>query len=202
MPNLAKVLPERFLQSDPNPDPRPAEAESNLRKKDPGGYPGVFFCAQLKAQVENFIGIHYNLTRLFTCENCIHEKLMKTKDIAAFTDNETPIADLKKLVAEFITERAWNSYHSPKNVAISIVLEASELLEHFQWDQPQIETITAEKKEEIENEMADVLAYLLSLSNVLGTDLSAALRKKMIANSVKYPVESFHGSWKKVKTDK
>ncbi len=116
-------------------------------------------------------------------------------------DAHTTVADLKHLVEEFVAERDWAKYHTPRNVAVSVVLEAGELLEHFQWSPPASEEISPDKRREIGEEMADVLAYLLSLANVLDLDLAAALEAKMRKNRRKYPVERFQGRWEKAKKD-
>lgn len=100
---------------------------------------------------------------------------------------------------EFVEERDWSHYHTPRNVAISITLEASELLEHFQWSPPGPEEISPEKRQEICDEMADILAYLLSLANTMEIDLAAELERKMHKNRAKYPVEQVRGHWKKRK---
>lgn len=90
--------------------------------------------------------------------------------------------ELKKLVVEFRDERSWKKYHNPKDLAISVSIEAAELLELFQWDNKY-------DKEGLEDEMADVLIYLLSLSDVTHIDLYEAVIKKIEKNSIKYPVE-------------
>src|SRR5476649_444723 len=97
-------------------------------------------------------------------------------------DTDTNIAELKTLVREFVEERAWQPFHSPKNLAMGIAVEAAELMECFLWvDLPESHEIANEpaKREAIADEMADVACYLLNLSNVLGIDLSDALRAKM-----------------------
>ena len=116
----------------------------------------------------------------------------------SLSDQNTPVADLKKLVGQFIEERQWSGYNSPKNVAISIVLEAAELLEHFQWWHPKPGEIDEQQKIAIGEEMADVLAYLLSLSIVMDVDLASTLQKKMEKNKMKYPSAKFQGNWEKV----
>lgn len=115
-------------------------------------------------------------------------------------DTSTTLAELKEFVGTFIDERQWGGYHSPKNVAVSIVLEASELLEHFQWWHPQPDDLSTEQHREIGEEMADVLAYLLSLARVLNIDLAAALQAKMAKNRLKYPPDQFQGTWTKVES--
>ncbi|MFZ5949167.1 MAG: nucleotide pyrophosphohydrolase [Candidatus Rifleibacteriota bacterium] len=115
----------------------------------------------------------------------------------SFNDSITSINQLKKLVNAFIDERKWDRFHTPKNIAVSVVLEAAELLEHFQWSPPAPEEIDGEKKREISEELADVMAYLLSLANVLEIDVSSAMAAKMQKNRKKYPVEKFNGNWEK-----
>lgn len=115
-------------------------------------------------------------------------------------DPRSTIADLKQLMHSFVEDRKWWEYHTPKNLAISINLEASELLEHFQWTPTDERAYSADKMEQIEDEMSDVLAYLLSLANVLQIDLAAAYQRKMEKNGLKYPAERFQGTWKKVKS--
>lgn len=116
------------------------------------------------------------------------------------SDAETRLADLKQVVREFVAERDWGQFHSPKNLAMSIAIEAAELMEHFQWldvadsrrliDQP-------ERKQAIAEEIADVLSYTLALANVLDLDLATALRDKMAKNRLKYPADEFQGRWQR-----
>ena len=108
----------------------------------------------------------------------------------AMADAATTLDDLKGLVRRFVDERAWQPFHSPKNLAMGIAVEAAELMECFLWlDLPaSYEAANDPKKREaIADEMADVFCYLLNLSNVLGIDLSEALQAKMVKNAVKYP---------------
>ena len=109
-------------------------------------------------------------------------------------DDSTTLSDMKKLVAKFVDERDWNRFHSPKNVAASICVEAAELLEHFQWLTPEkCDSLPPEKLREIGEECADVLAYLLSLANRLDIDLAEVFERKMKRNAEKYPAERFYG---------
>jgi len=99
---------------------------------------------------------------------------------------------------EFVSSRQWNKYHKPKNLAMSVAIEAAELMEHFQWlDHPEAETVAGQSphREEIASEMADVLAYLLSLANALEIDLSSTFQAKMAANDRKYPPQSVLGHY-------
>ena len=102
-------------------------------------------------------------------------------------DAATTIADLKELVRRFVEERAWQPFHSPKNLAMGIAVEAAELMECFLWiDLPASYEAANEpaRRELIADEMADVFCYLLNLSNVIGIDLSEALRAKMVKNAL------------------
>ncbi|MCC7292655.1 MAG: nucleotide pyrophosphohydrolase [Phycisphaerales bacterium] len=111
-------------------------------------------------------------------------------------DQVTTVMDLRKHVAEFVAERDWQQFHDPKNLAASILIEAAELMEHFQWlrsDQLDAVRRDAAKCAEIREEAADVLAFLLSFANALDIDLSAALADKMKKNAKKYPAEEFRG---------
>lgn len=119
---------------------------------------------------------------------------------ATFSDRVTTVEALKDLVRGFISEREWAPYHTPKNVAASVAIEAAELLEHFQWEHPTPAQLSRAKRGEVADEMADVLAYLLSLANVLQIDLAEALHRKMAKNREKYPADRFRGTWEKVRS--
>ncbi len=113
-------------------------------------------------------------------------------------DTNTTVADLCELVRQFVDERSWQPFHSPKNLAMGIAVEAAELMECFLWvDLPTSHEIAKDprKREAIADEMADVACYLLNLSNVLGIDLSDALRTKIIKNALKYPAEQYRGKY-------
>jgi NTP pyrophosphatase (non-canonical NTP hydrolase) len=101
---------------------------------------------------------------------------------------------IQKLI-EFRDQRNWKQFQNPKDLAISLVLEASELLENFQWKSS--EQAVREKSKDIEEEMADVFMYLLLLSNELGIDLEKAVTDKIAKNADKYPASKAFGSNKK-----
>jgi NTP pyrophosphatase (non-canonical NTP hydrolase) len=108
--------------------------------------------------------------------------------------------DLVKAVRAFRDERDWKQFHNPKDLAISISLEAAELLEHFQWKSPsEVEAFlaTEQNRRRLGEEMADVLILLVSLADVAGLDLLAAARAKLQENAIKYPVNRAKGSAKK-----
>ena len=111
-------------------------------------------------------------------------------------DKSTTIRELRNLVAEFIRERDWEQFHDPKNLAMSIAIEAAELMEHFQWDRnEQIPAILEDPghRREIEEELADVVCYCLSLANNLEIDLSEAVERKVLKNAEKYPPGEYRG---------
>ena len=96
---------------------------------------------------------------------------------------------------QFAEERDWNQFHSPKNLAMAFSVEASELLEHFQWLTPE-QSATLEKAtmEAISSEIADVQIYLLRLADKLGIDIKSAVEAKMKENQAKYPADRVRGS--------
>ncbi|MCU5331765.1 MULTISPECIES: nucleotide pyrophosphohydrolase [Bacillus] len=103
--------------------------------------------------------------------------------------------DLQKEVIRFRDERNWGQFHNAKDLAISLNLEAAELLETFQWKSSQEAKET--KMQEMKEEIADVMIYLLLLSDQLNIDLEEAVRSKLTKNAEKYPVEKAFGKNKK-----
>lgn len=110
----------------------------------------------------------------------------------------TDLQSLTQSLRDFAKARDWEQFHSPKNLAAALSVEAAELLEHFQWlTEEQSRNLPALAKAEVGAEAADVLLYLLQLCDKLEIDLMAAARKKLIVNAEKYPVERALGSSKK-----
>jgi dCTP diphosphatase len=106
--------------------------------------------------------------------------------------------DLKAALVEFSAARDWAQFHSPKNLASALSVEAAELLEHFQWlTEAQSRDLSDQKKAAVAAEMADVFLYLLNLSEKLGIDLMEASWAKLKANGEKYPVDKARGTMKK-----
>ncbi len=109
--------------------------------------------------------------------------------------------DLKALrdaLAEFVGDRDWGQFHTPKNLATALSVEAGELLEHFQWLQDgSLSELGDVKLSEVQDELADVLLYLVMLSDKLSIDLLAAAAAKLEKNAVKYPVAKARGTAKK-----
>lgn len=103
-------------------------------------------------------------------------------------DDIRDLADLRAALREFAAERDWRQFHTPKNLAMAMIVEAAELVEHFQWATPEQSLSPApEKLAEIRDEVADVLIYLTELADVLDIDMIAAAREKIAKNAVKYP---------------
>lgn len=110
-------------------------------------------------------------------------------------DKTTTVQELKDLVGAFVEERNWNQFHSPKNLSMSIAIEAAELMELFQWSEP-ITLLEESQEDRLREELADVVIYCLSLANAAGIDLAAAVRDKVAVNADKYPVERCLGRYK------
>lgn len=104
------------------------------------------------------------------------------------------INDFTKKIIAFRDERDWKQFHNPKDVALSLVLEAGEVMEHFQWkNKEEIEKYIETNKSEIGEELADVLYWVLLMSHDLKIDVLEALEKKILKNEEKYPVEKAKG---------
>lgn len=108
------------------------------------------------------------------------------------------LKDLTQKIIAFRDARDWKQFHNPKDVALSLVLEAGEVMEHFQWKSPkEIEEYVKTNKADIGEELADVLYWVLLMSHDLGIDIKEAALKKIEKNEAKYPVEKAKGSHKK-----
>ena len=93
-------------------------------------------------------------------------------------------------IQKFADERDWEQFHSPKNISMALAVEASELLEHFQWmSQEDSRNIQGDKKQEVADEVADVFLYLLRMCEQLDIDLIEAAHQKIDKNAIKYPVK-------------
>lgn len=103
-------------------------------------------------------------------------------------DESTSVAELRQWMREFVAERNWQNFHNGKNLAMSLAIEAGELMEHFQWLTSD-EVLDPAKLDRggIQDELADVVCYALSLANALNIDLSHAIEQKMVKNRLKYP---------------
>ena len=110
------------------------------------------------------------------------------------SDKKTTIHDLKERMATFVRERDWEQFHTPKNLSMSIAIEAAELMEHFQWlTVDQSKSLEEDALQDISEELADIVIYALSMSNFLKLDLADTILKKMEKNIRKYPKEQVRG---------
>lgn len=105
---------------------------------------------------------------------------------------------IRDAVRAFVDERDWDQFHTPKNLACALSVEAAELLEHFQWLQAgRRDELDETKVEQVRHEMADVLVYLVRMADKLDVDLGAAVIEKMALNRAKYPADLVRGDARK-----
>jgi len=103
--------------------------------------------------------------------------------------------DLRERINHFVEERDWAQFHTPKNLAMAMIVEAAELVEQFQWDTPSDSAqLDNAKREAVSHELADTFVYLLRIAEVLRIDLIEAANKKIDLNALKYPAEKVRGS--------
>lgn len=108
------------------------------------------------------------------------------------------LIELRDRLRLFAREREWQRFHTPKNLAMALIVEAAELAEHFQWLTPEESgRLPADKQDKVRDELADVLVYLVELADVLDIDLVAAAHDKIAKNAAKYPVEKARGNARK-----
>jgi NTP pyrophosphatase (non-canonical NTP hydrolase) len=113
-------------------------------------------------------------------------------------DTVTTLQELKKLIKQFVVERDWTQYHTPKNLSMSIAIEAAELMEKFQFvENEESFDIVKKHKDEIAHELVDVLGYVINFANVCDIDLSSYFVEKLELNKKKYPVDVAKGSYGK-----
>lgn len=115
--------------------------------------------------------------------------------------NSITIQQLKKDIKEFVKERNWEQFHSPKNLSMSLSIEAAELMEHFQWTNTVDEAVKVlkdkRKRSDVEDEVADIAIYLIDFCNLYNVDLEKAIIKKMKKNVKKYPAQKVKGKSEK-----
>jgi len=108
------------------------------------------------------------------------------------------LEDLRLALRRFAADRDWDQFHSPKNLAMALSVEAAELLEHFQWlSDVESSRLTSEMHAKVSEELADVLLYLVRLADKLDVDLALAASEKLKVNAAKYPADKARGSSKK-----
>lgn len=102
--------------------------------------------------------------------------------------------ELKQKLQHFVDEREWTQFHSPKNLAMAMIVEAAELVEHFQWNtEAESRELSNEKREQVGHELADTFVYLLRIAQVLDIDLIEVSNEKIALNAIKYPVDKVRG---------
>lgn len=109
------------------------------------------------------------------------------------SDNQTTIGELRKAIGEFVADRSWERFHTPRNLAMSIAIEAAELMELFQWqssEEAENPSVGSDSGTRVADELADILIYCLALANHRAIDLSSALLAKLAQNADRYPVGS------------
>ena len=121
------------------------------------------------------------------------------------TDDHATVGALRQAVADFVNARDWRPFHTPKNLSMSIAIEAAELMERFQWLTPE-EALAAMGKAAdraaVADELADIVIYCLSLSNALEMDISPAVLGKLQANEHRYPAGEFRGRFRRPQRNK
>jgi len=116
------------------------------------------------------------------------------------SDFRTTVDELRQAVAAFVAARDWQPFHTPKNLAMSIAIEAAELMERFQWltpEQAQAAASLPTGRAAVAGELADVIIYCLSLSNALDMDISDAVLGKLDVDERRYPAAEFRGRFRK-----
>ena len=114
------------------------------------------------------------------------------------SDQDTTVATLRELVGDFVDQRAWHQFHSPKNLSMSLAIESAELMEHFQWITTEASRKIGDdprKLEEVSDELADIVCYAFAIANELSIDIDAAMRRKMKKNEAKYPAAKYRGRY-------
>jgi NTP pyrophosphatase (non-canonical NTP hydrolase) len=102
---------------------------------------------------------------------------------------------IQQILRDFASDRDWEQFHSPKNLSMAMIVEAGEVVEHFQWmTEEDSKNLDAEKKEQVGQELSDTFVYLLRIAEVCGIDLIEVANKKMDLNAKKYPVEKAKSS--------
>jgi NTP pyrophosphatase (non-canonical NTP hydrolase) len=111
-------------------------------------------------------------------------------------DTSTTIADLKTAVQQFVHARNWETYHTSKNLAMSIAIEAAEIMEHFQWlsiEEGQQQMLDPQVHAEVADELADVLIYCLSFANQAQIDITSSIEAKLARNEIRFPIKQVRG---------
>jgi len=119
---------------------------------------------------------------------------MKSNNQETIHQPVNSLEQIKHTLREFAAERDWDQFHSPKNLAMALIVEAAELVEHFQWlSEAQSQTLPSDKLAEVEQEIADIQIYLIRLADKLGIDMEKAVSAKIKLNEKKYPADKVRG---------
>ncbi len=114
------------------------------------------------------------------------------------TGGRAELHALMEQLREFVSERDWEQFHSPKNLAMALVVEAAELVEIFQWmTEEASDNLTPQEQQRVEEEIADVMTYVMRIADRLGIDLFDAVERKLVTTRQKYPASRVRGSAKK-----
>ena len=109
------------------------------------------------------------------------------------------IPAIQQAVREFRDARDWRQFHSPKNLSMSIAIESAELMEHFQWltteESAELARQAGASRQEIVEELADILIYCLSLADILNCDVAEIILDKLAKNEAKYPIDRYYGKF-------
>ncbi|MDH5387076.1 MAG: nucleotide pyrophosphohydrolase [Gammaproteobacteria bacterium] len=112
--------------------------------------------------------------------------------------SDITLEQLRQKIRDFAAARDWDQFHSPKNLSMAMIVEAAELVEHFQWlTEEQSHSLPDDKRDEVENELADIFLYLIRIADKLDIDLLNAANNKIKINAEKYPADKVRGSAKK-----
>lgn len=112
-------------------------------------------------------------------------------------DNQVTLAVLKAAVQKMVDDRDWQQFHTPKDLAMNIAIEAGELMEHFVWNKPEGHMTTQQSRQEVASEVADIAIGLLNFCNQTSIDLSQAVQDKLRVIDQKYPISTSRGSSRK-----
>src|ERR1039457_2623800 len=114
------------------------------------------------------------------------------------TNRINSLESLRHRLRDFARERDWDQYHTPKNLSMALIAEAAELVEHFQWVEGDKSHLLEDKtRKSVEEELADILIYLVRISDKLGVDIYEAVERKIAINESKYPADKVRGSARK-----
>jgi NTP pyrophosphatase (non-canonical NTP hydrolase) len=132
------------------------------------------------------------------CKNCMSKDRGDVPGANVMSDERTTLSDIREMVKKFVNDREWARYHNPKDLAIAIAVEASELLEHFKGvtDKESGETMgDAEKIVKLEEELADIVIYCLIFADALRIDIAKAVEDKIRLNAVRHPASLEEGDY-------